>query len=85
MNYVWTWCPNCSGQLTIQYSERAEGIAGSVRRWSRDRSVNDGRLLEVPLADLSEDGGFRTACVCGETITVRAADIQRAATEGPAN
>jgi hypothetical protein len=84
MNYVWTWCPKCSGQLTIQYSERADGIAGSVRRWSRDRSVNDGRLLEVPLADLSEDGGFRTACVCGETILVRAADVQRAATEGPA-
>ena len=84
MNYVWTWCPKCSGQLTIQYSERPDGLAGSIRRWSRDRSVNDGRRLEVPRAELSEDGGFRTACVCGEAIAVRAAEVQRASTESPA-
>lgn len=84
MNYVWTFCPKCEGQLTIQYAPHSGGLGGSVRRWSRDRSVNDGRRLEIPSADVAADGGFRTTCVCGQTIAVNAADIQRASTERPA-
>ena len=83
MNYVWTFCPQCSGQLTIQFAERTDRIAGSLRRWSRDRSVNDGRLIELPLSARSAEGGFQTACVCGQEILVRASDIQRATTERP--
>jgi len=83
MNYVWTFCPKCSGQITIQFTERADGIAGSLRRWSRDRSVNDGRLLELPLSARAADGGFQTACVCGQEISVRGADVERATTERP--
>ncbi|MEP6993941.1 MAG: hypothetical protein ABI968_05415 [Acidobacteriota bacterium] len=83
MNYFWTFCPQCSGQLTIQYSEHPDGLAGSLRRWSRDRSVNDGRQLHVPRAELSPDGSFHTACICGEPIQVRAAEVQHAATERP--
>ena len=84
MKYVWTFCPKCSGQLTIQYSEHAGGLVGSLRRWSRDRSVNDGARLEIPSAAVSADGGFQAACLCGEPIPVRAAEIERAATERPA-
>ena len=85
MNYFWTFCPKCSGQLTIQYSEHPDGLVGSIRRWSRDRAVNDGRRLDVPRAELSEDGGFQAACLCGESILVRAAEVQHAASEPPAN
>jgi hypothetical protein len=81
MNYVWTFCPRCSGQLTIQYSEHPDGLVGSLRRWSRDRSVNDGRRLEIPRTELTHDGGFQTPCLCGEPIPVRAAEVQHAATE----
>ena len=65
MNYVWTDCPKCGCQITIQYDEHPESLVGSVRRWSTDRSVNDGRKLEIARTALSEDGSFRAECVCG--------------------
>lgn len=83
MNYFWTSCPKCSCQVTIQYVEHPDRLVGSVRRWSTDRTVNDGRRLEVPRAEVAADGGFRAACVCGEGIAVRASEVERAATEGP--
>ena len=46
MYYVWTFCPKCEGQLTLQFGRSDAGLSGSLRRWSRDRSVNDGRRLE---------------------------------------
>ncbi len=84
MNYFWSECPKCRGQVTIQFVEHPDRLAGSLRRWSSDRTVNDGRLLEVPRAEVSADGGFRTVCVCGGPIAVAAAAIQRATTERPA-
>ena len=83
MNYFWTSCPKCSGQLTIQFVEHPDRLVGSVRRWSTDRTVNDGRRLEVPRAALAADGGFRAACVCGAEIPVVASAIERATTERP--
>ena len=84
MNYVWTRCSKCAGQITIQYVDHPGRLVGSVRRWSDDRSVNDGRLLEVPRSEISADGGFSAVCVCGGPIAVSAASIQRATTERPA-
>jgi hypothetical protein len=81
MNYYWTVCPKCACQVTIQYTEREGNLSGSVRRWSTDRDVNDGRQLDVPRADLSPDGAFRAACVCGESIAVDPAGVERATTE----
>ena len=66
MNYFWSFCPKCGCQVTIQYVDHPDRLVGSVRRWSTDRTVNDGRRLEVPGAELAADGGFQTACVCGE-------------------
>lgn len=83
MNYYWTECSACSCQLTIQFSEHPAGLTGSVRRWSSDRTINDGRRLDLPREELSPDGSFRTACVCGQTIAVDASAVERAATEGP--
>lgn len=83
MNYVWSFCPKCEGQLTIQFDSHAAGLLGSLRRWSRDRSVNDGRRMDVPAGEVGADGGFQTVCLCGQPISVRAAEIQRAATERP--
>ena len=82
--YVWTFCPKCEGQLTLQFGRSDAGISGSLRRWSRDRSVNDGRRLEVPATSVKADGAFETACLCGQAIGVAASDIQQATTERPA-
>jgi hypothetical protein len=84
MNYFWTSCPKCSCQVTIQFVEHPDRLVGSVRRWSTDRTVNDGRRLEVPRAELAVDGGFRAVCVCGAQIAVAASGIERATTERPA-
>jgi hypothetical protein len=84
MNYFWTVCPKCSGEITVQYVENAGGVSGSLRRWSSDRSVNDGRKVETPKSEVGADGGFRTACLCGETIEVDPARVTRATTERPA-
>jgi hypothetical protein len=84
MHYVWTVCGRCGGQITIQFARGAHGLTGSVRRWSTDRSVNDGRKLEVPAASVAPDGGFTATCVCGAEIPVSAAMIETATTERPA-
>lgn len=84
MNYYWTVCPKCAGELTLQFVETPKGLSGSMRRWSPDRSVNDGRKMEVPRAEVASDGGFRAACVCGEGIAVDPQGVTRATTERPA-
>ena len=83
MHYVWTSCGACGGQITIQFARGPQGVTGSVRRWSTDRSVNDGRLLAVPAAAVAPDGGFTAVCVCGAEIPVAAAQIETATTERP--
>ncbi len=70
MNYRWTQCPKCDCELTINTSDSAAGVSGSLRRWSADRSINDGRAVRVARADVAADGGFVTACVCGQEIRV---------------
>jgi hypothetical protein len=82
--YVWTFCPKCEGQLTIQFARTDAGLSGSLRRWSRDRSVNDGRRLEIPAAEVAADGAFQTTCLCGQAIPVAADAIQLATSERPA-
>jgi len=84
MNYYWTVCPRCRGELTLQWVDSPGGVSGSVRRWSRDRATNDGRKMEVGRAEVAAGGGFRTACVCGEAVAVDPARVTRAATERPA-
>jgi hypothetical protein len=84
MNYFWGQCPSCGCQVTIQYEDSPDRLVGSLRRWSTDRSVNDGRRLEVPRSEVAADGGFGAACVCGATVSVAASAIERAATERPA-
>ena len=84
MNYFWTVCPRCSGELTVQWVDTPGGISGSVRRWSRDRTTNDGRKLEVTGGDAVPGGGFRTVCVCGEAVAVDPARVTKASTERPA-
>lgn len=72
MNYHWTTCPRCGCSLSVNTTESERGIAGSLRRWSADRSVNDGRQFSVPRSELAAGGGFTTACVCGEPIVLPA-------------
>ena len=65
MNYHWTDCPNCSCHLAVNWVVRPEETAGSLRRWSADRSINDGKPFAFP-------GPRREAlvvpCVCGMLI-----------------
>ena len=70
MKYRWMDCPKCQCHLTVNTTETAEGVSGSLRRWSVDRSINDGKLLRIPVGDLSADGGFVITCLCGQTVVV---------------
>lgn len=72
MKYHWTDCPGCHCQVAINYTDSAQGISGSLRRWSFDRAVNDGRAIRISAAELPEGGGFATSCVCGATLAVPA-------------
>ncbi|HEX4439496.1 MAG TPA: hypothetical protein VH854_05460 [Thermoanaerobaculia bacterium] len=85
MHYVWTTCGACGGQITIQFARGPQGVTGSLRRWSSDRTVNDGRKVEIPAASVAADGGFTATCVCGAPITVSAAMVETATTERPAS
>ena len=83
MKYRWARCPKCGCELAINSTDSPRGISGSLRRWSADRSINDGRPIRVPAADVSPDGGFAIACVCGQELTVPGkADAVSAEREG---
>jgi hypothetical protein len=83
MNYYWTVCPKCRGELTLQFVETEGGLSGSLRRWSSDRSTNDGRRLATPRTEVAADGGFQAPCVCGELIAVDRSQVTKATTERP--
>lgn len=72
MNYYWTDCPRCGCHVAVQWTVRPGRLSGSVRRWSGDRSINDGRPFEVPAASVSPEAGFTTACVCGQELAIPA-------------
>jgi hypothetical protein len=71
LNYYWTECPKCGCQVTVQYVDERGHLLGSVRRWSTDRAINDGRKIEAGTAR-DAAGGFATACVCGAPVAVPA-------------
>jgi hypothetical protein len=66
VNYHWTTCPNCSCQVAVNWSVRDDGVLGSLRRWSSDRSTNDGRPFVVPRAEMTT--ALVATCVCGAAI-----------------
>ena len=68
MNYHWTTCPNCLCQVTVNWSVREDGVSGSLRRWSTDRSTNDGRSFEIPRAQAPSP--LAATCVCGAAIVL---------------
>jgi hypothetical protein len=72
MKYRWTECPGCRCEVAINYSDVPGGITGSVRRWSRDRVINDGKPLQVASEAVAADGSFTATCVCGQTLSVPA-------------
>jgi len=72
LNYYWTDCPNCGCHVAVQWSVYPDHLSGSVRRWSVDRTINDGRPFQVPSGDVSPEAGFTTACVCGQVLAVPA-------------
>jgi hypothetical protein len=63
LQYHWTECPSCRCQIAVNTSAASGTLTGSLRRWSTDRTINDGR----PIVGLAPDatGGFETECVCG--------------------
>jgi hypothetical protein len=72
LNYYWTDCPNCHCHVAVQWTAYPDRLSGSVRRWSVDRTINDGRPFDVPAAEVSAEKGFATACVCGQVLAVPA-------------
>jgi hypothetical protein len=71
LKYYWTECLKCGCQVTVQYTDAEGRLLGSVRRWSTDRTINDGRQIEAGTAR-DTAGGFATACVCGAAVAVPA-------------
>jgi len=81
MKYHWMTCPNCDGELAINYMETASGTAGSVRRWSHDRQTNDGRKFEIK--DRASETPFQVECPCGAVLDIPArAEAARGEREG---
>ncbi len=72
MKYRWTRCPKCRCEVAINFTDSPQGISGSLRRWSADRSINDGRAIRVARPEMPPDGGFAVACVCGQELAVPA-------------
>ncbi len=70
MKYRWTDCPGCGCEVAINYSDVSGGITGSLRRWSRDRTINDGKPLQIGADAVGSDGGFAVTCVCGQALSV---------------
>ena len=67
MQYHWTECPSCRCQIAVNTSAAAAGsLTGSLRRWSTDRTINDGRPIQGLVPDPT--GGFETECVCGTRL-----------------
>ena len=72
MKYRWTICPNCHCEVAINYTDSAAGFFGSVRRWSRDRTINDGKPFRIGRAEPSAAAGFTVECPCGQRLEVPA-------------
>jgi len=67
VQYHWSECPACRCQIAVNTSANAGALTGSLRRWSTDRGINDGRPIRAIVPDAT--GGFRTECVCGAALT----------------
>ncbi|HEY6050501.1 MAG TPA: hypothetical protein VIZ58_04575 [Thermoanaerobaculia bacterium] len=72
MKYHWLDCPRCGCQIAVNYSPTAAGISGSLRRWSADRSINDGRPISIAAPQAESPEGLTVECVCGEAIRLPA-------------
>ncbi len=72
MEYYWLDCPGCGCQVAVNATTYPDRTSGSVRRWSADRSINDGRKFEVPAEDRAADGAFSVPCVCGRALALPA-------------
>jgi hypothetical protein len=72
MKYRWTTCPQCGCEVAVNFSDTDSGRSGSLRRWSRNREINDGRSFQASRGEIDPEGGFSVACVCGQAIPVPA-------------
>ena len=70
MQYYWTDCAGCGCHVAINSTWYPDRLSGSLRRWSADRAINDGRRFEIAQSELGADGAFVTPCVCGQAIAV---------------
>jgi hypothetical protein len=66
MNYHWTDCGSCHCHVAVNWTVRPEDVSGSLRRWSPDRSINDGKPFAFRGPELS--AGLVVPCVCGAPI-----------------
>ena len=66
MNYYWLECPGCHCELAVNTSTTGDRVAGSLRRWSADRSTNDGRPFEASASARP----LSVSCVCGQELAL---------------
>jgi hypothetical protein len=69
MDYFWTDCPRCGCQVSVNYTIYPDRVSGSVRRWSSDRSINDGRPFQLPADAVGPGGRILVTCVCGQELS----------------
>jgi len=69
LNYYWTECSGCRSQITIQTTAYPDRISGSLRRWSTDRAINDGRQFTIS-AEQRGKGPLTIECICGQPISL---------------
>jgi hypothetical protein len=74
MNYHWRECPECGCHVAVNWTVTAGYLSGSVRRWSSDRSINDGKAFSLPRGEDREApaSGAIVSCVCGASIPLPA-------------
>lgn len=74
MNYHWRDCPGCGCHVAVNWTVTTDDLSGSVRRWSSDRSINDGKAFSLPRGEDPEApaAGGIVSCVCGASLPLPA-------------
>ncbi len=54
LNYYWTDCADGS-HVAVNYTVHEDRVSGSLRHWSPDASVNEGKKFEIPAQEISRD------------------------------
>lgn len=58
LNYFWTDCADGS-HVAVNYTVHEDRVSGSLRHWTPDTTVNEGRKFDIPASEISRDADGR--------------------------